>query len=173
MNYLNKGGIRKMTTLYKLNENYEQTLNKILFNDLENEDDLIEELAKLEIVIEEKAENTAIVLKELEAQINKFKEEETRLSKRRKTLENNVKFLKSNLEDTMILQDKKKFKTEHFSFNLQKNAPSVKILDEEKALNNYKKIKEEIDKQKLKEDLKNGLELDYAVLEQSESLRIR
>lgn len=161
-----------MTTLYKLNEKYQEIFNKLLLEE-ENNEDLIEELAKIEIEIEEKAENTAIVLKDLEAQITKFKEEEKRLSDRRKTLENNVKFLKLNLEDSMKLQDKKKFKTEHFSFNIQKNAPSVMITDEEKALKNYKKVAETIDKAKLKDDLKNGVVLDYAELVQTESLRIR
>lgn len=161
-----------MTTLYKLNEQYQDIFYKLLLDE-ENSEELIEELAKIEIAIEEKAENTAIVLKDLEAQITKFKEEEKRLSDRRKALENNVKFLKSNLEDSMKLQDKTKFKTEHFSFNIQKNAPSVKITDEEKALKHYKRVTESIDKAKLKDDLKNGVELDYAELVQTESLRIR
>lgn len=161
-----------MTTLYKLNEQYQEIFYKLLLEEESNEE-LIEELALIEIEIEEKAENTAIVLKDLEAQITKFKEEEKRLSDRRKTLENNVKFLKLNLEDSMKLQDKKKFKTEHFSFNIQKNAPSVMITDEEKALKNYKRVTETIDKAKLKDDLKNGVVLDYARLIQTESLRIR
>ena len=161
-----------MTTLYKLNEQYQEIFYKLLLEE-ENNEDLIEELALIEIEIEEKAENTAIVLKDLEAQITKFKEEEKRLSDRRKTLENNVKFLKLNLEDSMKLQDKKKFKTEHFSFNIQKNAPSVMITDEEKALKNYKRVTETIDKAKLKDDLKNGVVLDFAELVQTESLRIR
>lgn len=162
-----------MTTLYKLNESYKNILDKILFENVENEEELITELAKIEIAVEEKAENTAIVLKDLEAQINKFREEEKRLSERRRTLENNVKYLKQNLEETMFLQDKKKFKTEHFSFNIQKNAPSVKITDEEKALERYKKVVITIDKTKLRDDLKNGVILDYAELVQTESLRIR
>ncbi len=162
-----------MTTLYKLNEQYQELLNKILYENVENEEDLTDELALIEIEIEEKAENTAIVIKELEADVKKFKEEEKRLSDRRKTLENNIKFLKSNLEYSMKLQGKPKFKTEHFSFNIQKNPVSVKITDEEKALERYKKVVITIDKAKLKEDLKSGEVFDYAELVQTESLRIR
>lgn len=162
-----------MATLYKLNDGYKKVLDQLFFEDVVNEDELIGALAKLEIEIEEKAENTAIVIKELEAQVKKYKEEEKRLSNRRKTIENNIKSLKSNLEYTMKLQDKKKFKTDHFSFNIQKNAPSVKITDEEKALKNYKRVTETVDKAKLKDDLKNGVLLDYAELVQTESLRIR
>ena len=147
-----------MTTLYKLNEQYQELLN---------------ELTQILISIEEKAENTAIIIKKMEAEEEMIKKEEKRLYARRKAIENRRKYLLSNLEDSMILQDKKKFKTEHFSFNIQKNAPSVKITDEEKALEHYKRVTESIDRAKLKDDLKNGVELDYAELVQTESLRIR
>ena len=49
----------------------------------------------------------------------------------------------------------------------------VKITDEEKAREHYKRVTESIDKAKLKDDLKSGVALDYAELVQTESLRIR
>ena len=162
-----------MTTLYKLNSRYQELLNKITYEDVENEEDFINELVNIEIEVEEKAENTAIIIKKLEAEREMIRNEEKRLADRRKSIENNINYLKSGLEYSMKLQDKKKFKTEHFSFNIQKNAPSVMITDEEKALKNYKKVAETIDKAKLKDDLKNGVVLDYAELVQTESLRIR
>ena len=162
-----------MTTLYKLNEQYQELLDKLTYEEVENEEELLNELTKIVISIEEKAENTAIIIKKLDAEAEMIRKEEKRLADRRKALENNAKSLKSNLEYSMKLQDKKKFKTEHFSFNIQKNAPSVKITDEEKALEHNKRVTESIDKAKLKDDLKNGVALDYAELVQTESLRIR
>ena len=162
-----------MTTLYKLNEQYQELLDKLTYEEVENEEELLNELTKIVIEVEEKAENTAIIIKKLDAEAEMIRKEEKRLADRRRAIENNVKFLKSNLEYSMKLQDKKKFKTEHFSFNIQKNAPSVKITDEEKALEHYKRVTESIDKAKLKDDLKNGVALDYAELVQTESLRIR
>ena len=162
-----------MKPLYKLNEQYQELLDKLTYEEVENEEELLNELTKIVIEVEEKAENTAIIIKKLDAEAEMIRKEEKRLSDRRKALENNAKSLKSNLEYSMKLQDKKKFKTEHFSFNIQKNAPSVKITDEEKALERYKRVTESIDKAKLKDDLKNGVELDYAELVQTESLRIR
>lgn len=162
-----------MTTLYKLNAQYQELLDKITYEDVENEEDFINELVNIEIEVEEKAENTAIIIKKLEAEREMIRNEEKRLADRRKSIENNINYLKSGLEYSMKLQDKKKFKTEHFSFNIQKNAPSVMITDEEKALENYKRVTETIDKAKLKDDLKNGVILDYAELVQTESLRIR
>ena len=162
-----------MKTLYKLNEQYQELLDKLTYEEVENEEELLNELTQILISIEEKAENTAIIIKKLDAEADMIRKEEKRLADRRRAIENNAKFLKSNLEYSMILQDKKKFKTEHFSFNIQKNAPSVKIKDEEKALEHYKRVTESIDKAKLKDDLKNGVALDYAELVQTESLRIR
>ena len=162
-----------MTTLYKLNEQYQELLDKLTYEEVENEEELLNELTKIVISIEEKAENTAIIIKKLDAEAEMIRKEEKRLYARRKAIENRRKYLLSNLEDSMILQDKKKLKTEHFSFNIQKNAPSVKITDEEKAREHYKRVTESIDKAKLKDDLKNGVALDYAELVQTESLRIR
>ena len=162
-----------MTTLYKLNEQYQELLDKLTYEEVENEEELLNELTKIVISIEEKAENTAIIIKKLDAEAEMIRKEEKRLYARRKAIENRRKYLLSNLEDSMILQDKKKLKTEHFSFNIQKNAPSVKIIDEEKAREHYKRVTESIDKAKLKDDLKNGVALDYAELVQTESLRIR
>lgn len=157
-------------TLYELQEAYKNVLNLIEENDDES---LQIALSNLDDEIEVKADNYAVIIKKLESDINMLKTEEERMSERRKTFENKVKYLKKNLEEAMILIDKKKFKTDKFSFGIQKNAPSLKILDEEKALEAYSKTKIELDKQRLKEDIKNGLEVDYALLESTEKLRIR
>ena len=162
-----------MKTLYKLNEKYQEMLDKITYEDVENEEELLNELTKIVISIEEKAENYAIIIKKKEAEREMVRNEKKRLADREKSIDNTINYLKSNLEDSMKLQDKKKFKTKHFSFNIQKNAPSVKITDEEKAREHYKRVTESIDKAKLKDDLKNGVVLDYAELVQTESLRIR
>ena len=162
-----------MKTLYKLNEKYQEILDKITYEDVENEEELLNELVNIEIEVEEKAENYAIIIKKKEAEREMVRNEKKRLADREKSIENTINYLKSNLEYSMKLQDKKKFKTKHFSFNIQKNAPSVRIKDEEKAREHYKRVIESIDKAKLKDDLKNGVALDYAELVQTESLRIR
>lgn len=162
-----------MTTLYKLNYQYQELLDKLTYGNVENEEELLNELTQIVISIEEKAENTIILVEKWRAEREMIKKEIKRLYAREKTLENREKYALSDLEYSMKLQDKKKLKTEHFRLNLQKNAPSVKIIDEEKALKNYKRVTETIDKAKLKDDLKNGVVLDFAELVQNESLRIR
>lgn len=73
----------------------------------------------------------------------------------------------------MLLVDKKKIKTTLFSFNIQKNAPSLKIIDESKVPEEFFIIERKLNKTELKNAVKDGLYADAATLESSESLRIR
>lgn len=160
-------------TLYELNNIY---LNII---------DLIEDGAEPDVVdsvllnineeLEHKADSYAIVIKNLEAKAGMIKAEEKRLSDRRRSIENNIKNMKSRLEESMILQDKKKFKTDKFSFGIQKNPMSVKIIDENSISEDYKEIVEtvKVDKKAILEAYKQGQEIKGVEVNQTESLRIR
>lgn len=78
--------------------------------------------------IEDKAENTAIVMKELEAEAAKLKAEEQRLKDRRTKVENNIKDIKQRLFDAMKMTGKEKFKTELFSFSIAKNGGKIPVI---------------------------------------------
>ena len=69
---------------------------------------------------------------------------------------------------------KTKFKGKLFSFNIQKNAPGVSILDEKLIPKEY--LIEQapvIDKKAILNDLKNGEDIPGVEIKQTESLRIR
>ncbi len=155
-------------TLYELKEMY---LN-LMDLDLEGEE-LGKALENIDDEIEVKAENYAGVIKNLEAEIDAYKKEIERMSKIKKSLESRASLLKSNLEQAMIELDKKKFKTNLFSFNIQRNAPGIKILDEDKIPKEFIEYEKRIKKNDLKKAIKEGLETDAAILVESESLRIR
>ena len=131
-------------------------------------------LDSIEGAIENKAENIAKLIRNLESDVSAYKEEEDRLKTKRQATENKVKWLKTYLEDNMKLTGKTKFKSGMFNFSIQKNPVSVNILDE-------RIIPEEflipqlpkIDKTALKDVLKNGVEVPGAELKQTEGLRIR
>ena len=126
--------------------------------------------------LEVKAENYAKVMKNLDGDIEALDNEIRRLTSRKKALENNIKNMKMALQSMMTITGKTKFKTDLFSFGIQKNAPSVVIdTDINNLPTEFLKFREpEVDKTKLKEALKNGEDLSgYCHLEQSESLRIR
>ena len=116
-------------TLYELKEMY---LN-LMDLDLEGEE-LGKALENIDDEIEVKAENYAGLIKNLEAEADAYKKEIERMSKIKKSLESRASLLKSNLEQAMIELDKKKFKTNLFSFNIQRNAPGIKILDVDKIM---------------------------------------
>lgn len=154
--------------LYELTEMY---LN-LKDMDIE-EEDLNSALENIDDEIETKADNIAKVLRDFDGDIEALKSEEERLAKKRKAIENRQKHLKEYLQNAMLVLDKRKFKTDLFSFNIQRNAPSLKILDESKIPEDYYKIEKKLNKNDLKEAVKNGLFEDAAELVQTESLRIR
>ena len=131
-------------------------------------------LDSIEDAIENKAENIAKLVRNLESDVAAYKEEEERLKTKRQATENKVKWLKTYLEDNMKLTGKTKFKSGMFNFSIQKNPASVNITDE-KAIPEEFLIQQppKVDKTSLKEILKRGIEVPGAELKQTEGLRIR
>lgn len=165
-----------MSNLYELTNDYLQILSMLEDSDLDSQT-LADTMEGIEGEFEVKAENYAKVMKNLEGDILAIKTEIDRLTSKKKALENNIKNMKSTLQTAMETTGKTKFKTELFSFNIQKNAPSV-VIDEQYIENipdKYLKYKDpEIDKIAIKEALQKGKNLDgIAHLEQGTSLRIK
>ena len=163
-------------TLYELTSEYLDLL--AMLEDPDVDEDLINDtLEGIDGELEAKADGYARVMRQMDADAKAIKAEEERLANRRKSLENRSAALKGRLQQMMEITGKVKFKTELFSFGIQKN-PAAVVMDEQYIENIpecYLIIQEpKIDKQKIKEDLKAGLDLEgIAHLEQSESLRIR
>lgn len=159
--------------LYELTENY-LNLQELLENPEVPQELITNALDQVGEELEVKAENIAKLIKTLEVDIAGFKEEEKRLSDRRKSLENKVKNLKEYLDRAMKATGKTEFKGKLFSFNIQKNAPGVSIIDEKLIPKEY--LIEQapvIDKKAILNDLKNGEDIPGVEIKQTESLRIR
>ena len=164
-----------MSNIYELTQDY-LIISEMMENPELDPEFLADTMEAVEGALEIKAENYAKVMKNLEGDVAALKAEETRLSEKRKAIENNIKNMKVALQSMMTITGKTKFKTDLFSFGIQKNAPSVVIdTDINNLPTEFLKFREpEVDKTKLKEALKNGEDLEgFAHLEQSESLRIR
>ena len=158
---------------------YELTSDYMAVLDMANNPDISPEviadtLEGISGEIELKAENSAVIIKELEAEMLKLKTEEIRLSSRRKAIENNIEVIKQRLYNAMKLTGKEKFKTALFNFTIGKN-PVKLVIDDESLIPKKYYVKQEpkLDAAKLKEDLKSGAVRKYAHLEQGESLRIK
>lgn len=159
--------------LYDLSVEYRQ-LSEMLENSDIPEDVINTTLESIELPFEEKADNIAKLLRNLEAEETAFRNEIKRLSDRAKTLSNRQKSIKQYLEDCMKLSGKKKFKTNTFTFNIQRNKQVVDVVNFSDIPLEYLIIQEpKVDKKLLYEDLKAGAEIPGVELRESESLRIK
>lgn len=163
-----------MTKLYEIAERYRN------IQDLTDNPDIPIEVIEegLNSITDEfnvKAENIAKVLKEMEYDIIALKEEEDRLLKRRKALENRHQELRLYLEAYMRLIDKPSVVGNIFTLSITKNPPKVQIDDLEGIPKEYINIEEvkKVDKRKILKDLQEGKEVKGVRLEQIESLRIK
>ena len=158
--------------LYELTQNYINL--QALLEDETISQDLIEKAMKeVSEDIEEKAENYAAIMKNLEAEAEALEKEEKRLAARKSSLRNRNKILKDNLENSMKATGKTKFKTRLFSFNIAKNPPSLDIADEELIPDKYIVYTKSTAKKIMIDDLKQGVVIKGVKLKQTESLRIR
>ncbi|EAF3114195.1 siphovirus Gp157 family protein [Listeria monocytogenes] len=158
-----------MSTLYSIQGKYQQLLNLAEQLDPELLKDTLE---SIDDELETKAENVAFVIKELEGQSIILEKETKRLAERKNTINNNVKRLKQSLFDAMITANKQKIKTNLFTLDIRKNPPSIIVEDESKLLNYLIEQPKKLDKTKLGDDLKKGIEVPGAKIIQTERLQI-
>lgn len=165
--------------LYDLNQKYQDLLNyaqSVDFTDEEQRDLFHTTLETLDDAIEEKAENIAHVLKQLEYDELVVGEEIKRLQGKKRALSNNHASLKKYLQESMEFTGKEKIKTPKFSINIQNNPPKL-VVDDEKEIPKAYWIEQEpkLDRRLLLNDLKEEEYPDFkgAHIEQERSLRIR
>ena len=163
-----------MGTMYELTAQYMALL--AMADDEEIEPEAIADtLEALGGEIEDKADNVAKVLKELDGETEKIKAEEARLAKRRAHYEAASMSLKKRLEDMMKLTGKTKFKTSLFSFGIQKNGGKKPlVLDVEVDRLPSELTKAVPDNNAIRAYLEENGECEFAHFEErGESLRIK
>lgn len=162
-----------MSTLYEITGQYLE-----LYEMMESADELemkvIEDtLDGMDGELEEKAENYAIIMAELDAEAAKFKKEADRLAARAEQLHGRSAMLKDRLKRAMVLCDRKKFKTNLYSFAICKNGGAAPMeVDDTAVPDDY--MKKIPDTSKIREALNAGKTLTFAELkERGEHLRIK
>lgn len=164
-------------TLYELSQEYLNLLTLAEDPDVDPEI-LADTMEGIDGEIEDKADNYARIIRQMEADAAALKAEADRITNRRRTIENNIRTMKNRLEDAMIATGKVKFKTELFSFGIQKNPARVVIDDPTRIPAGFLIPQEpKIDTAAIKNSLKDADEQIFwegvAHLEQDASLRIR
>lgn len=164
-----------MANIYELTEAIQRLWDLMEDGEIDDET-LIDAMKNTQEDLSIKLEGYCKFIKNLESDISGLKEEEHRLASRRKTMENTVARAKKAMQWAMNEAGEKNLPCGSFVVSVQKNPESVWLESDDfhEIPTHYLKYKDpEIDKAKIKEDLKAGVELRFAHLEQTESVRIR
>lgn len=161
--------------LYEIAESYKNLL-EVLENTEEDEE--LQELVKksmeeIEGDLTEKCKNICMIIKNYEADIKAYKEEEKRLAANRKRLEKSLDNLKDYLFTSLKYSGVTKVNAGTFKLAVRKNPAKLVVEDESKISEDYKIIRFDIDKTALKNDIKAGKEIEGCKLVQGESLSIK
>ena len=170
-----------MANIYELTLEY-QRLQYMLTHEVDDTsdydfDDVRKALEITEKDIEEKADNYARIIKNLESDIEGLKTEEKRLKEKRNVFESAVTRLKDNLKAAMIQTEKRKFKTELFSFNVAKNggkAPVIVDVPTEELEDEFVIVSEKPDLDAIRKYIEETGDISkFHLAERGESLRIK
>lgn len=157
--------------LYELAQNYAQLLE--MAEEMES-DALVDTLQSLEDAIEEKVENIAKLVKNLEADTKIIKEEEQRLAERRRAIEAKVERLKTYLQEQLEVAGLQKVKRPTITVAIQANPPSVEVVDETAIPSDFLIPQPaKVDKKSILERLKKGEAIPGVTLKQTKGVRIR
>lgn len=157
-----------MATLYELTGQFLDIYNMDL--DDETKLDTLDSI-DWQTDYENKVENYVKLIKNLEADIETRKQEQDRLKKLNDADKKKIEHLKSTLSDSMALTGHDRVDTPLFKVSFRKSQ-AVEV-DEMLLPESYKVATYKPDKKRLKEDLKNGLEILGAELVEKKNLSIR
>ena len=157
--------------LYELARSYAELLDRA--EEMESEA-LVDTLASLQDAIEDKAENIAKFIRNLEADAKIIREEEQRLTERRRAIEAKVDKLKMYLQEQLETAGLQKVKRPTITVAIQANPPSVDVIDETLIPADFLIPQPaKVDKKSILERLKKGEAIPGVTLKQTKGVRIR
>ena len=142
---------------------YEITRELVLLDNYEesqeqNGEDRLEQfrqaLDNLNMRFLDKVTNIVKFIKNLEAYREAVATEAKRLSDRKRSFDNRIDWLKNYVKSCMEATQSEKIKYSLFTISVGKSQPSVEVVDIEKVDAQFIKIKKEVDKTKILEQMK-------------------
>lgn len=160
--------------LYELTNDWESVYQMLDDPDIP-EDAIMDSLEGIEMIMEDKADSIAKILKAMDGDIGATDAEIKRLQARNASRKNRAAWLKKSLEDMMRTTGKTKFKTALFSFGIQKNGGKLPVEFVPGCNVPAEWLKPgEPDITRIRKHLEEGHELDFATFgERGEHLNIR
>lgn len=163
-------------SLYQLSGNYLEALEFLTDPEADFPTEVINDtLEALGGKLEDKAINVAKFMRNMEAAAEAIKIAEADMAKRRKALENRVKWLKEYLKGNMEACGISKIECPYFKIAIQANPAAINILDESSIPDQFKEqvITWKIDKAAIKDAIKAGETVPGAELVNGTRLAIR
>lgn len=157
--------------LFELTQNWNEVVEIAEQLDAETLKDTLDSINE---AIDVKVENTAYVIKTLEANVDAYASEIKRMQAAKSAMENNIKNLKLYIQESMEKVGLDKVEGKLIKVAIQNNKQSVNVLDEKKIpLDYFTEQEPKLDKATLLESLKDGKEIEGAEIKQTRSIRIR
>ena len=119
-----------------------------------------------------KLESYAMVIKNLESNVNGIDSEIKRLTERKRFMQSNISNLKSNMAETLKTVDGQRLKTEKFTFSFRKSS-KVEVADMDSLPQEFIKVERTVSRSELAKALKAGDHIEGAALIENQSLSIR
>ena len=170
---MESGGL-KVKTLYEITGNYIEAFEKLVVDEETGEIIGYEALEEITDELEDKAENIALYIKDLEAFAKTIRQEEIQLADRRRSYEKKVNGLKKYLSNAMIDVGKDTIETPKTKVSFRKSEQTI-IEAEDLIPKEY--IKEKItrtpDKTAIKNAIKSGQKVDGAYIETKQNIQIK
>ena len=164
-------------SLYEIDNELLGFLDKLLDSVDENgevQDVDTKQLDDLNAAREQKIENIALYIKNLDAEAQAIKTEEANLKNRRIRLENKAEGLRSLLSRSMQLHEENKFSTARCSVSFRRS--EAVVIDDLDLLDSEFKteiIDFKVDKTQIKQKLKEGADVSGAHLEEHQNIQIK
>lgn len=162
--------------IYELTSSYIQLQDMIEDGESDNEV-LLDTLQSIEGALEEKVDNIIYIIKNKEARVTALRVEEKSLADKRRAEENAVKRLKELIEMYLLATGNKRVDTDRFTARIQKNAPSLEVVDETAIPKEWFNVPEPVptlDKRGLLKHIREtGEVVEGVTIKQTESIRIK
>lgn len=162
-----------MSSIYELNKNYMEVAAMLEEAETPEEIEAIQNtLEMIDLSIEEKIENTAKYMVNVESDIQGLKTEIDRLTKIKKAKENAVERLKNNVEYAMKQKGIEKLEVGTFKAYYKKSE-SVEITNLDVIPANYTRVEIKADKVAIKKAIKAGEVVDGAHIQTNMNFYIK
>ncbi|MFZ0270963.1 MAG: siphovirus Gp157 family protein [Acidobacteriaceae bacterium] len=161
-------GVAAMPKLHEITAAYSH-IDALIDDEALTNEQLITYVEAIEGALQEKSENIAKLIQNLEAAADSIKGAESRMAERRKALENRAESIRSYLLANMVNAGITKIECPFFKIAVRSSPPSVVVIDGTAIPGEYMRQPEppppSPDKKKILDDLKQGVVIDGVRLE--------